>query len=75
LTAAAGNGEAAGPVVFLVNPDGGVVGDDDVLVQDGVFHDGAAADAGIVQDHRPVHPGPVIHPDSRRQDGVRHQRA
>ena len=63
---AGGHGQTAGPVVFLVHPDRCALGDDYVLVQDGVLDDGAAADPGIVQDHRPVHPGPAIYPGSRR---------
>ena len=66
--AAGGHRETAGAVVLLVHPDRGALQDGHVLVQDGVLHDGAAVDAGIVQDHRPAHPGPAVHADSRRQD-------
>src|SRR5215475_10146591 len=65
---AGGYGQAAGPVVLLVHPDRGAFQDGHVLVQDGVLDHGAAADPGIVQDHRPVHTGPAVYPGSRRQD-------
>ena len=41
------------------------VGDLDVLVQDGVTHDGVPADPRVVHDHRPLHPGPAVHPHPR----------
>jgi hypothetical protein len=61
--------------MVLVHPDGGALRDDHVLVQDRVLHHGVRADLAIVQDHRPVHPGPAAHPDPWRQHGVRHQPA
>src|SRR5580704_6339861 len=73
--AAAGHDQTTGSVVLLVHPDRGTFGDDDVLVQDGVLYDGVAADQGIVQDYRPVHPGPAVHLDSGRQDRVADQPA
>jgi hypothetical protein len=60
--------EAAARVVVLVHPDRGAFQNDRALVQDGVPGEGVAVDAGIVQDHRMVHPRPAFYPGSRRQD-------
>jgi hypothetical protein len=68
--AAGRDDEAARPVVLLVHPDRGALGDDDVLVQDRVLDDGVTADVAPVQQHRPLHPGPAVDPDPGREHRV-----
>ena len=71
--AARRHGEPAGPVAFLVHADLSALGDDHVLVQDRVLDHGVAADLGVVQQHRPLHPGPAVDPDPGREHRVADQ--
>ena len=66
--AAGGHHEPAAPVVLLVHPDRSALHHHHVLIQDRVLHDRATtADAPIIQDHRPLNPGPAV--ATRTPDG------